>query len=798
MKSLEKDSRFRFSNGSASISQKSEKSLANQTRHMNRHHKHKHHDGNALKPTSWPFDRLDPNGRSPLDNHMKKLARLQRGEDEKGEDNEDDNNKEEEKQMESGSDEGVSEEKANGREHMVPSLREEEEEEEEEEETVGAREQLARFVNHTHAESDQQYLKSMNAAYRDVYQRANNSLFRYLDEYHIGVTDLQDEHFLYNASDVLIQDTLSVPVVINVPDSEVNYEFNLTHAGEIAYAIVLATFNEGGDQSSDNEVEPEMEFHTIKPSKLVHFVGEEPEPIRGSFMLDDVGILYFFFDNQFDWTSTKNMSYTVEVFSPTFTQPDEERVELALPMLRELDIDTVNCQERLENALATIKDFEEIVTDLAVEIDEITNRIEELEDEYDDLEDAEEEDLELLQNSYDVLPGLSIRLLGKDTLLKVLEYVPEEGRSVCTYWRDIVDGTNKYSDPNVYEEHHSRIWQSNKDLGALPLPGRAVPPTRTNRMMPHEKHILPGASMAAAPPTPTLIETNERTANDKPRAKPPRRAYPGAMRPTRTIVVEESKSRREVSGGESEKTPHREVSVDDYSADQFAAIYGSGGGGQDNRHMRLQESDPSYDYMSLSTTNTIKSAKKAVDPTAGLQRHHHADALLTKSKHTPSKEEVKDIASYQPKQESRFKSFVSGMQGVFGANNNNDMKKDDSDMSDNESLDGVLYQHDTKTSKRDHTNKEAVLKLIDTSFRKDRQFDQDKTAIKMKLTNFCKSFEKKRGRQPSIQEKRKFNIDLYKRYSELQVEQASNHEHINHLLASINLTFESYKQKILK
>lgn len=102
---------------------------------------------------------------------------------------------------------------------------------------------------------------------------------------------------------MLVQSTFELPIIIQWPQSIVEYEFSSTPS-EISFGIVFVAAPEEGQSVSDLEIEPVEEMCRV-PSHT--------EVIAGSFELPCEGIVFFVWDNTFDWSSVKKISYSIKV-----------------------------------------------------------------------------------------------------------------------------------------------------------------------------------------------------------------------------------------------------------------------------------------------------------------------------------------------------------------------------------------------------------------------------------------------------------------------------------------------------
>ena len=108
---------------------------------------------------------------------------------------------------------------------------------------------------------------------------------------------------MYNASDVLVQATWELPIVIQWPQSKVRFEF-VSNPSEISFGIVFVAAPDEDQDINDLEIETIEEMNRVSSAI---------EPIAGSFEVPCEGVVFFIWDNNFDWSANKKISYSIEV-----------------------------------------------------------------------------------------------------------------------------------------------------------------------------------------------------------------------------------------------------------------------------------------------------------------------------------------------------------------------------------------------------------------------------------------------------------------------------------------------------
>jgi hypothetical protein len=106
----------------------------------------------------------------------------------------------------------------------------------------------------------------------------------------------------------LVQAAWELPIVIQWPKAVVNYEFSST-PGDISFGVVFVAAPEEGEQVDDLDMETVEEMDRV-PS--------HSETISGSFELPCEGVVFFLWDNNFDWSAVKKISYKIEVKEVSF------------------------------------------------------------------------------------------------------------------------------------------------------------------------------------------------------------------------------------------------------------------------------------------------------------------------------------------------------------------------------------------------------------------------------------------------------------------------------------------------
>lgn len=129
------------------------------------------------------------------------------------------------------------------------------------------------------------------------------SFFERLDSEFYRIEKIIDDIFVYRASDVLVQNLFELPIIVSWPQSRVQFKFS-TSPGDVFFSAVFLPALEEGQTSRDLKYEMIVNLGLVPSSS---------RDITGSFDLPSEGIVVFMFDNNFDWSATKKLSYIIEV-----------------------------------------------------------------------------------------------------------------------------------------------------------------------------------------------------------------------------------------------------------------------------------------------------------------------------------------------------------------------------------------------------------------------------------------------------------------------------------------------------
>ena len=131
----------------------------------------------------------------------------------------------------------------------------------------------------------------------------NESFFKEIDKKFININSITDDSFVYKASDVLVQSSWELPIVVQYPDSTIEFEFTTT-MGDIMFGIMFVAALEEG------QLEEDMRAETIDEMGRVL---SDVEAYGGTFSPPCEGVVFFVWDNTHDWYSNKKVSYKIEL-----------------------------------------------------------------------------------------------------------------------------------------------------------------------------------------------------------------------------------------------------------------------------------------------------------------------------------------------------------------------------------------------------------------------------------------------------------------------------------------------------
>ena len=146
----------------------------------------------------------------------------------------------------------------------------------------------------------------------------NSRYFSEIDRKFKNIQKLDDDHFYFKSEDTNVLEFFECPIPVTIIGSLIDYKFS-TEFGDINFGIVF--------ESSETDA---MEvLHEMKR------LPSDSESIEGCLEILALGTVFLMWDNSHSWSS-KKLKYSVELYQPTFTSIDNERVLKSYPDFRKL------------------------------------------------------------------------------------------------------------------------------------------------------------------------------------------------------------------------------------------------------------------------------------------------------------------------------------------------------------------------------------------------------------------------------------------------------------------------------
>jgi hypothetical protein len=264
---------------------------------------------------------------------------------------------------------------------------------------------------------------------------STQELFRELDYDYIGLRKLGDETYTYRAIDVRVQDTLELPIIIQWPDSVINFEFTIKPT-DVYFSIYFVAAPEN---DSERHYFSEVEIETVKDKEKVTC----DEVTEGTYKPPCEGVVFFVWDNTHDWSAIKNVSYKIEVNEPSFKGMEEERMLKSSEILKDVTDDYAACMICLADASEISEnigaDNKIINEQIQVAEETVARKIAELQR----LRQLEKELVTVINDNLEKIPGLCMRSLNKHLLSVVLGFLDVSNtspvRRVNKLWDKICD-----------------------------------------------------------------------------------------------------------------------------------------------------------------------------------------------------------------------------------------------------------------------------------------------------------------------------------------------------------------------
>lgn len=136
--------------------------------------------------------------------------------------------------------------------------------------------------------------------------------------------------------------------MIQCPNSSVTYEFSST-PGDISFGVVFVAAPESQQNVDDLDIETVEEVERV-PSGT--------DCVSGSFDVPAEGVIFFLWDNNFDWSSVKSISYSIRVFQ-VFSFSIDSLIAYCFWCLQPqfATLDDQRCTFALEHLSSTVEDL---------------------------------------------------------------------------------------------------------------------------------------------------------------------------------------------------------------------------------------------------------------------------------------------------------------------------------------------------------------------------------------------------------------------------------------------------------
>lgn len=244
---------------------------------------------------------------------------------------------------------------------------------------------------------------------------SSHELFRELDYEFIGLRKLGDETYTYKAIDVRVKDTLELPIIIQWPDSVINFEFTIKPT-DVYFSIYFVA-------APENDVErhyySSVEIETVKDKEKVTC----DEVTEGTYKPPCEGVVFFVWDNTHDWSAIKNVSYKIEVIEPSFKGMEVERKLKSKEILKDVIDDNTACAINLADASdrgEVLACSDKILTkQIQIAEETLARKTAELQR----LRHLEKDLVSVINDNLEKIPGLCIRCLNRHLLSIVIGFL---------------------------------------------------------------------------------------------------------------------------------------------------------------------------------------------------------------------------------------------------------------------------------------------------------------------------------------------------------------------------------------
>ena len=132
------------------------------------------------------------------------------------------------------------------------------------------------------------------------------AFFSELDEEFHGISSLEDGRFTYQAREVLVQSTWELPIIIQWPKSSIQFTFT-TAQGGVEFGIVFVPATVEQNQTENLQMETIEEMIRVR---------SDLAPVSGTFQPPCEGVVFFLWDNAYDWRWVLSFRARAPRFNP--------------------------------------------------------------------------------------------------------------------------------------------------------------------------------------------------------------------------------------------------------------------------------------------------------------------------------------------------------------------------------------------------------------------------------------------------------------------------------------------------
>lgn len=569
----------------------------------------------------------------------------------------------------------------------------------------------------------------------------------------------------------MVQTAWELPILIQWPESIVEYEFT-SKLGDISFGVIFASAPlEGQDPES-------LEFEAIEE---VERVQSESGTITGSFEVPSEGVVFFLWDNTYDWMSNKQISYVINVKQPSFSLPDSTRCNEAYPLMRDVVEELDVCYNRRADAQDCVEHNTANILFLEDQIFNLQKKLNSLKEQANQSKVYMEKCSTTINIYENTKLGLCIRSLDSMLLSCTLSYLTNDPNIslVCKYWNQI-QKSNRIQPFVLITEIRSKLSKDEikQILFDLKLKSHV---NKTNKEDSNQR-------IMQSPNAKSKFSTSDHQ-NIK------ILKHPSIALKEKKLILDDDSSvdsdtlcLRSSSPQKKREKPLGQTPVKNYRAqtkDDFL---------KQQHDISKPEMKPSFDFEEIINGKNVSITfdamlNKAADPIS-----------MTKKTSTQNNLSPLNRMKIILEKETHSKPSISDDQDSSSPNNMNNMKKPSQSTQklSHENLiahtklvspDKITYkqlqevqQHHTNTHTNNHPNKDLVRKVrqirneqqwksiveyINAGYDKIEKLQLEKRKIKKLIKAWNQSFEKQYGRLPTTADRKGHLRDLHEEYHQV-------------------------------